>query len=505
MPDTSPAVDPAMVADEQNVVLANLLYSGLVKLDSSYHIVPDSASSWTIGPDHRTYTFHLRRGLRFRNGDPVTAGDFVFSITRSLSPSLRSPSAPTYLADIAGASAMLSGKAKSLSGIEALDAYTLRITARWPVPYFLLELAYPTSFVLDAKQLRKLGSVDDSSWYTNPNGSGPYRLNSWTPNSKMILVPNARYAGPRPALHEIRISLAPLPSAGVYRSLSAAQDVATVCPPEKGLERASGIRQTNTLGITGIYMNMRRKPFRSGRVRRALALALNRSRIVSHSMGHGVTPFGGFVPPGEPGYDPDLRRLPYNTTAATASLASAGLPNGKRFPATTLYYADDPCNPNVGELAQQIATSWHRVLHIRIDTRGLTLNSLLTRAQTGTIPLYLGSWSANYPDPHDALSLQWESNALANDVRYRNRRFDQLAQTADVTWNVKQRSRLYAAAQQILVADTASIPLYVPHRLVFIRPSVVNLNSTGYGLIPRTGSWATVHVHIAAHRRRPVS
>src|SRR5438067_6481939 len=121
IPDASPTVDPAMVPDEENVQLAGLLSSGLVRLDASYHVLPDVASSWTLSRDHRTYTFHLRHGLRFSNGDPLTARDFQFSMTRALNPALNSPSAPTYLLDIQGASAFLAGKAKKLRGIKVVD------------------------------------------------------------------------------------------------------------------------------------------------------------------------------------------------------------------------------------------------------------------------------------------------------------------------------------------------------------------------------------------------
>src|SRR5690242_18064296 len=115
MPDASLTVDPALVADEQNAQLAGMMYQGLVRLDAHYRVQP-GAATFSIGRDRRTYTFHLKRGLRFSNGDPVTASDFAFSINRSLDPAVRSPSAPTYLLDIQGARAVLAGKAKEASG-----------------------------------------------------------------------------------------------------------------------------------------------------------------------------------------------------------------------------------------------------------------------------------------------------------------------------------------------------------------------------------------------------
>jgi peptide/nickel transport system substrate-binding protein/oligopeptide transport system substrate-binding protein len=114
--------------------------------------------------------------------------------------------------------------------------------------------------------------------------------------------------------------------------------------------------------------------------------------------------------------------------------------------------------------------------------------------QSNKLPLYLSGWSADYPDPHDWLSLQWETGALDNNVHYSNPHFDELAQTADVTWNYTARMRLYNQAQQTLVDDAAWIPLYIPHRVVYMRSTVQNLSVTGYGIIPRSGSWAQVQV-----------
>jgi ABC-type oligopeptide transport system substrate-binding subunit len=211
-------------------------------------------------------------------------------------------------------------------------------------------------------------------------------------------------------------------------------------------------------------------------------------------MGPAVTAFDGYVPLGQPGYDGHLKTLGYSVTAARAALKAAGYPAGKGFPATTLYYADDPANPGMSKLARSIAKAWRKALGISVDTEALTLNTLLAKVQSSSLPLYLSGWSADYPDPHDWLSGQWSAGAPNNNVQYRSSRFDKLVRTADVTWDNRQRMRLYNAAQQVLVSDAAWIPLYIPHRLGYIRPEVSNLVLTGYGIIPRAGTWAGVEI-----------
>lgn len=510
LPNVSPTVDPALVADEGTMEVAQLMYSGLVRLNARYHVVNDAASKITVSPDHLVYTFYLRHNLHFSNGDPVVAKDFQFAITRSLLPSLRSPSAPTYLLDIKGAHDVLSGKTKTVSGIKVVNQYTLQITARWAIPYFLMELTYPTSYALDARAITRLGSADNTQWYGNPIGSGPYRLKSWAPNVQMVLSRNPYYIGPRPAVSTIKIPLTALAGTGtaLYQYVTRNVDVVGLPAYDSGLFHRAGVKETNMLAIAGIYMNLRMKMFANRHMRRALILALARNSIVRKAMGPVVSPFGGYVPPGEQGYDPKLRALPYDSALARRELTLAGYSSSKDFPGTTLYYGVDPTDPAaarlIRRLAVAIAKSWHAVLHINVSTRALTLNTLYAKAQAGNLPLYLSGWSADYPDPHDWLAGQWRTKALNNNVGYSSKQFDTAVETADVTWNPVTRARLYDAAQQTLVQDAAWIPLYIPHRLVYIRPTVRNLMLTGYGVIPRAGNWAEVTVQTSSGAQRRV-
>jgi len=498
LPDTPLTVDPALVSNEENVQVAELLYSGLVRLNANYQIVAGAAKSWQRSADNKTYTFHLRNGLRFSNGDYVTASDFAWSLNRSLDPRLKSASAPTYLLDIKGANAVLSGKSKSVDGIRALDAHTLRITARWPVPYLLMELAYPTSSVLDKKRLQKLGPIDSSAWYASPIASGPYKLKSWLPNVKMVLVPNKYYLGVKPFYQQIVISVSPLPDTGLYPFITKSLDIVNLPDDDGNLAKQPGVSQTKMLAIDGLYMGVGIKPFSNTDVRRALTLSLNRPALIAQALGKSVTPFDGYVPPGQPGFARGLQALRFDPKRAKLDLRRSGIAR-KQFKSVTLYYLDDPA---IARLAKAIVKSWRHNLGVAINVQALTSNTLLFKVQSNSLPLYLLGWSADYPDPHDWLSLQWESDALNNNVHYHNPAFDKVARSADVTWNFGARMRLYAQAQQILINDAAWIPLYIPNRRAYIRPGVSNLVLTGYGIIPRNGDWASVTRSTGAANRR---
>jgi ABC-type oligopeptide transport system substrate-binding subunit len=238
-------------------------------------------------------------------------------------------------------------------------------------------------------------------------------------------------------------------------------------------------------------MNFHSQPFSKRSVRRALTLALDRNPLVTGAMQGSATPFQGNVPRDQLGYDVGLKPLGFHPDQAEAALRAAGYPGGKKFPSLTLYYPEDPTTQ---KLATNIVGAWHKYLHITVGTQGLQLNALFAQVQSSKLGLYLFGWTADYPDPHDWLSLQWETSALDNNVHYSNSRFDKLVETADVTWNYRARMSLYNQAQQLLVNDAAWIPLYTPHRLVYIRSTVKNLTVTGYGIIPKSGSWAQVQV-----------
>jgi ABC-type oligopeptide transport system substrate-binding subunit len=507
MPDTLPTVDPAFVADEENVQLATLLYSGLVRLDPSYHVVPDAAQRINVSPDHKVYTFYLRPNLRFSNGDPLDADAFAYSIRRSLNPALKSPSAPTYLLDIAGAPAYLAGKAKSVSGIRVISPRVLQITARWPVPYFLLELTYPTSFALDPKSIAKSGPLDGTGWYSDPVSSGPFRLKSWTPNSRIVLTRNPNYYGSAPSVKTITISLAPLQGQGtdLYSYVTHSLDVISLPYYDSGLWKQVGIRETKALSVVGLYLSWTTKPFDNRHVRLALDEALNRPALIAGTLASVVTRFPGYVPPGEAGYDRQLRPLTYDPAKARQELALGGFSGGQRFPPVTIYYGADANSPLaatlIERLAKAIAKAWTNSLKLTVDTRALNFNTLNTRAATNSLPVYISGWTADYPDGHDWLAGQWRTKALNNNVQFSDPAFDRVVEQADVTWSLPAREKLYDQAQQILVKDVAWIPLYIPHRLVYIRPTVTNLVLTGYGLIPRNGSWSQVVVRAAAVQR----
>ena len=205
------SIDPAL-ARSSPADIVGALFSGLVKLDTNLEVVPDVAEGWEVSEGGTVFTFTLRSNALFHDGRPVTAADFKYSWERALDPATESSTAKTFLGDIVGASEMLEGLAQSVSGIEALDERTLRVTIDASRPAFLFKLAYPTAYVVDRANVEEGGA----DWTDAPNGTGAFKLKVWQKDELLVLERNDEWYGGVPALaHSVYRIYAGLPRSAV--------------------------------------------------------------------------------------------------------------------------------------------------------------------------------------------------------------------------------------------------------------------------------------------------
>ena len=181
------------------------IFSGLVTLDQNLKVVPDIAEKWDVSDDRKTYTFYLRKEVKFHDGRPVTAQDFKYSIERAANPATLSPTAENYLGDIVGVKDKLNRKAAEVSGVQVIDDYTLKITIDAPKAYFLAKLTFPTAYVVDKNNVERGGRT----WTDKPNGTGPFKLQEYVRSQRLILAKNENYYGDvKPKLDEVQFILA---------------------------------------------------------------------------------------------------------------------------------------------------------------------------------------------------------------------------------------------------------------------------------------------------------
>ncbi|MDP2955393.1 MAG: peptide ABC transporter substrate-binding protein, partial [Longimicrobiales bacterium] len=354
-------LDPALSQDVSSWSYLLQVYSGLVSLDDHLEVVPELASSWDVSADGLTYTFHLRPEARFHDGRPVTADDFRYSLERVLDPRLRSPVAATYLGDLAGARDRLRGQVAETAGIKVLDAHTLQLTIDAPKPYFLAKLTYPTAYVVDRADVQR-----GERWFEHPNGTGPFKLQSWERDSRVVLAANdAYYKGP-PMLSRVEYWLGPGSAISLYEQDQL--DVVEVGPAN--LERVTDPRgalsrellRVPQFSLTYGGMNVTQPPFDDPKVRLAFAYATDKRRLADVLMKKMRLKADGILPPGMPGHDPSLVGLEFSPEKARQALAESRYGSPGRLPELTLTMGSGG-----GGLGETFAEMYRRNLGVELN------------------------------------------------------------------------------------------------------------------------------------------
>jgi oligopeptide transport system substrate-binding protein len=471
-------LDPQLVtsAAEQSVIAA--LFEGLVREDArDLHPVPGVAASWEISPDGLQYLFHLRPEARWSDGTAVTADDFVGSWRRMLTPSLAAENA-SLLYVLQGAESYHRGASTDFAtvGVTALDPHTLRVTLEHPAAYFLSLLCHMAWMPVPLKTIAAHGRIDQrgNAWTKAGTlvGNGPFTLSSWQPDRAIVVKKSAAYwdAG-RVRLQEIRFY--PIDSVDAEeREFRAGQlhvtDALPVSRVDAYRRESPGLLRTDPYLATYFYRINTRRPFLSdARVRRALALAVDRRAIAEKLLRGGQAPAGAFTPPGMAGYAPgDL--LPTDFAAARELLAAAGYPGGAGLPTFHLSLNNSENHRLVAEAVQQ---GWRRELGVQVELLNQENKTMLAARRTGDYELMRADWVADYPDPSTFLDV-WRGNSGNNYTGWSNSDYDAWLFAADRTADAAERGRLWLKAERTLLDAAPIVPIYFYTHVFLLQPSV---------------------------------
>jgi oligopeptide transport system substrate-binding protein len=453
------------------------IYSGLVSLDANLHLVADLAGSWDISTDGTVYTFHLRPTARFQDGRAVVAQDVIYSWERAAAPATNSDTVLTYLGDIVGVADMHSGKAQHISGLKALDDHTLQVTIDAAKPYFLFKLTMPVAFVLDQKNV-----ASGPNWYRTPNGTGPYKLSRWDSFKLMVYDANPYYYLGAPTIPQIVVELNTGVGIDMYESGEidmtgvSSSDVARVLDPADPLhaDLVSGVSMCTNY----VTFDVSKPPFDDVKVRQAFSMAFDRQKFID-VVDNGVgIPADGLYPPSLPGFNPNLKGLPYDPKQAQQLLAQSkyGGPQGLPPIVFTSEGIGNTAGPDVAAMAQM----WEQNLGVKITIENLEPDKfydLLNSGQHGQI--FLGGWCADYPDPENFADVLFHTGAQQNLGNYSNPALDAILDQARGEPDVTKRIQLYQQAEQIIVQDAPA--LFISHDVTYmlVKPYV-----KGYVLTP---------------------
>jgi len=495
-----PALDPPLAGASQSVGVISLVFEGLVRLDSDLNIAPAGAESWDVKDGGKTFIFHIRQGLKFANGDPVTAEDFSYSLNRAFSPDFANGNAGYYLSNIVGSGDVTEGKATSVSGVKVIDPQTLEIDLQIPSVYFLYQLTFPASFVISKKAVE----ANPSSWTDSAYGTGPFMVKEWKHNQSITLVPNPNYWLGKPQLEEINLPFIQDPATALKLYQTGELDIMGTYnfPTDQISALASdpAFHQLNQFFVAYIGFNNAKPPFNDVRVRQAFAKAVDKKTLIDKVLEGAVVQADTIIPPGMPGFNAESAKIQQlNLDEAKKLLAEAGFPGGQGFPKLALSINNQ--DPNFPKIAAALQQMWKEALgvEVEINTEELSkFNDDLTATANDptsatALAFFISVWGADYPDPQNFVSQQLRSGVGNNNGHYSNAEFDKLVDQADVEADLPKRLPLYQQAEQIALTEVGWLPLYYGKANLLIRPTVNGLVVTPQGLFPKV-DWSKVTV-----------
>ncbi len=493
-----PSQDPTQATDSQSITVLRNTTATLVYFDKQLNVIPWLASSWDISPDGQTITFHLRDNIKYSNGDPIVAGDFVYSWKRLIDP--RSAAGYSYImADVVEGSELLGVDVSKTSdadidamlakfGVAAPDDKTFVVTLAHPAAYFVYIATLYGTVPLEKKWVE----TKDFTEAANYVSSGPMMMSEWQHNSKIVLKPNPNWNpeistdfGGAPTIHEIDYSMITDPSASLAAYEADELDIAGV--PSQEVSRIQNdptlsqqVLSGATLSITyfGFDVKQAKSPFtKSIKLRQAFNEAIDKKTMMATAFsGIGVVA-DSLVPPGMPGHQ-DTVFYPFDLTKAKADfdagLKEAGVASASDLKLQIGYNTGANWENKIDFMNE----AWRTAFGVSVEPVGLEWGAYLDRLSKDPFTIFRLGWGADYPHPNNFLTDLISCTSANNNMGYCNKDVDALLAQAATKSTLDEQVPLYNQAQEMVMADAPIIPVRFGQRFGLVKPWVQNLTPT---------------------------
>ena len=454
-------LDPHLTGDVASAVYIVEVFGGLVTLDRDLEVAPDLAKDWEISNGGKTYTFHLREDAKFHNGRPVTAEDVKWSIERVADPKTESPLVALFLGDIVGFVDKYEGRTTNVEGVRVIDDRTVSITIDAAKAYFLSKLTYPSAFVLDRNNVE-----GNPNWLFQPNGTGPFKLTEYEPGVVLRLTRNEFYHLGPPKLKEVEFILSGGSSLLMYEndevhiSGFSFLDLEGVLDPSNPLS-AEVVQAPPSFDVAYIGMNSNEPPFDDRKVRQALNYAVDLEALTTTLLQGLRVPARGILPPGFPGYNPNVRGYEYNPEKARQLLSESKYGgNLDEFPRVT-FTLPGSFGATVDPATEVLLQMWRETLGIEIELLQTEWAIFLQDLNRRRFQMFGGlAWVADYPDPENFLDVLFHSKSSNNHTYYSNKEVDALLEEARVELDEQTRFEIYHQVENMILEDAPWVPLW---------------------------------------------
>lgn len=470
-----PRLDPAEGA---LVFVTQQIFDGLVRLDDDLNVVPDLAEYWDISEGGRCYTFYLRKGVRFHNGREFTADDVEFSFLRLLRGESASPYGRPFIDKVVGAEDFAAGKADDVAGFRILDPYIFEV--KWRNPYVsalsLLSMSYCRILPRDPAEKQGRG------FFSHPIGTGPFKFESWirSPLLDVVgvrLVRNSAYHGRAPRVAAVEYS--PYFTFDHFKGREVDAMPCSAAMARLGCRILEG----GDLNVSYLMMSCANAPFDRARVRRAMALVVDKEKIVQTQPSEAVhfRASHNFIPAKLPGFFPSFVPEEPDPEQASRILEEEGYFRTKEFPEILLFIPDGGKIERmsfVRELTRQF-----EALDIRLKARSYRNLGELKDVERPFFVLW--ERGMDFPDPENVIQpLFGKSSAfrwLTANVPGPD--FDRLLEAADLEAGRARRSDLFREMERMIRRDVPGIPLFTVEQRLAVQPYIRGLRIPPLGAV----------------------
>lgn len=434
--------------------IQSFIFDGLVKADKQNEIIPNVATSWKIENNNKTYTFTMRKDVKFHDGKPLTAHDVVFSYGLYMDPTSINPYKSTYT---------------MIDKVTAVDNYTVKFELKDPTPLFL----YASGAAILPKHQFPKGVEDfnkNSKIHRNPIGSGPFKFKEWRTAERIVVTANKDYWDGRPYLDEIVMRILPDQNVEVVNLLKGSVDFIENVDPKS----VAQVTKNKNLKITKydqgrfdyIGFNLLLPKFSDVKVRQALTLGLNRQALVDRIMLKNAQLASGPIHPLEAQFNKNEKALPYDVARANKLLDEAGWKigksgfrekNGEVFEIELTYNNGNKIREAIAKVAQQ---DWKK-LGIKVTIRSFDFSIWLEKQDKLEIEAWVGAWGlGTNPDKYGL----WHSTAVPNNNKSRvnDKRVDQIMEEFRKESNAAKRNAMYQELHKIMNENQYNLFMYHP-------------------------------------------